>query len=383
MLETLVNLRNKKELLTVGLMSGTSQDGIDTVLVKIKGYGKETEFNVLEFDTYDYPNRLKEKLHEITTVKNITLKDLTRLDYAIAYRFADSTKKICKKAGIKTKDLDLIGSHGQTIIHLPKEKYFCGEKIKATNQIGEPSIIAKETNTITVADFRPCDIALGGEGAPLTIYTDYILFSSNEKNRAIINIGGITNISVLKKNSSLDDIEGFDIGPGNMCINEAMNILYNKDYDEDGKTAKKGKVNKELLEKMLENHFFDSNLKSTGRFHFGANYVKDMITRAKNTKKEDIIATFTELTAYTISRCINKINLDEVIMCGGGYKNPVMMKSIKEKSPQIMFTDITNYGMSEDNREAIAFAILANEAISGNPSNVGKKRGILGKIVFP
>lgn len=384
-MEELIKISKKSTKTAIGLMSGTSQDGIDSVVLTIKGYGTKTKINVIEFDTYEYPEEVKQKLYEVTRFDKITLEDVTKLNYAIGKCFANSAKKICEKAGMKTKDVDLIGSHGQTLTHFPKEENYCGMKIRATIQIGEPSIIAKETGILTVADFRPCHIALGGEGAPLTPYTDYLLFSSKKKNRAIINIGGISNITYLPKNCSLDDVEGYDTGPGNMCINEAMKILYNKDYDKDGKVSASGEVNQKMLDKILDNEFFKGGIKSTGRLHFGKNFVKNTIEAAKQegVKNEDIIATFTILSAYMITKSLKKFEVDEAILCGGGYYNPVMMKEIIEGNEEVNFIDINGFGMSVDNREAVAFAVLANEAVSYNPSSIGSKKGILGKIVLP
>lgn len=379
------NLKNKLTKTVIGLMSGTSQDGVDAALLKIKNSGKATKFELVSFDTYEYPKEVKEKLHEITTGDEVKLKDIARLNFAIGKVFANSAKKICSKANIKMMCIDLIGSHGQTITHLPEDTNFCGKNIKATMQIGEPSIIAKETGAVTVADFRPCDIALGGEGAPLTGYTDYLIFSSARKSRALVNIGGITNITVLPKNCSLDDVKAFDIGPGNMCIDEAMKILYDKECDKDGLVAMSGDVNQKMLKRMLDNVFFKSVLKSTGRLHFGADFVEQNIEMAseEDVKNEDIIATFTEFSAHLISKNIEKLNVDEVILCGGGYKNPVLRNSIVRNCKNALFKDIDEFGMSVDNREAIAFAILANETICGIPSNLGAKRGILGKIILP
>ncbi len=380
-----MEILNKPTKIAIGLMSGTSQDGVDTVILQIKGKGNATKIHVIDFETYSYPREIKEKLHEITTEEEIRLKDIVRLNFAIGKVFADSAKRICQKAGLKIEKVDLIGSHGQTLIHLPEEFLFGGYKIKATIQIGEPSIIAKETGVLTVADFRPCDIALGGEGAPLTAYTDYILFHSDLKNRLVINIGGITNFSIIPKKAFIEDIQAFDIGPGNMCIDEAMKMLYDKNYDKDGKIASQGKVNQKMLKKMLDNVFFKSVLKSTGRMHFGADFVEENITFAheEDIPDEDIIATFTEFSAYLISKKINELDIDEVILCGGGNKNPVMKQSIIKNCPKVRFRDIKDFGMTAENREAIAFAILANETVSGVKNNIGPKRGILGKIIMP
>lgn len=379
------HLRNKLTKAVIGLMSGTSQDGIDAALLIIKNSGKETRFKIIDSETYEYPKETKEKLRKITTEDKVELKDVTRLNFAIGKSFADSAKKICEKANIEPKKVDLIGSHGQTIMHLPEEINFCGKNIKATMQIGEPSIIAKETGIVTVADFRPCDIALGGEGAPLTAYTDYLMFSSKHKSRAVINIGGITNITLLPRNCSLYDVRAFDIGPGNMCVNEAMKTFYNKEYDKDGQVAISGNVNQKMLKNMLDNIYFKSVLKSTGRLHFGSPFVEENIGLAseEDVKEEDIIATFTEFSANLISKNIGKLDVEEVILCGGGYKNPVMRSSILKNSRNVTFRSISEFGMTVDNREAVAFAMLANEAVSGNPSNLGSKKGILGKIVLP
>lgn len=379
------HLRNKLTKAVIGLMSGTSQDGVDAALLIIKNSGKETKFKIIDSETYEYPKETKEKLRKITTEDKVELKDVTRLNFAIGKSFADSAKKICEKANIEPKKVDLIGSHGQTIMHLPEEINFCGKNIKATMQIGEPSIIAKETGIVTVADFRPCDIALGGEGAPLTAYTDYLMFSSKHKSRAVINIGGITNITLLPRNCSLYDVRAFDIGPGNMCVNEAMKTFYNKEYDKDGQVAISGNVNQKMLKNMLDNIYFKSVLKSTGRLHFGSPFVEENIGLAseEDVKEEDIIATFTEFSANLISKNIGKLDVEEVILCGGGYKNPVMRSSILKNSRNVTFRSISEFGMTVDNREAVAFAMLANEAVSGNPSNLGSKKGILGKIVLP
>lgn len=376
-------LLNKDTKTAIGLMSGTSQDGIDAALLTIKGYGIDTKIQVIEFDTYKYPKKVKQKLYEITRDEKITLEDVTKLNYAIGKCFAEAAKKICQKANTETKNVDIIGSHGQTLIHFPKKEEYCGIKLRATIQIGEPSIIAKQTGVLTVADFRPCHIALGGEGAPLTQYTDYFLFSSKRKNRAIINIGGISNITYIPKNCSSEEVIGFDSGPGNMCINEAMKILYKKDYDKDGKIAASGKVNQEMLEKILSNDFFKGRLKSTGRLHFGKGFVKKIIDEAKEVKNKDIIATFTELSSYMITKSLKKFDVEEAILCGGGYHNPVMRRKIIENNGDIDFIDIKEFGMTADNREAVAFAVLANEAVSYSPSSVGAKKGSLGKIVLP
>ncbi|MBU4501645.1 MAG: anhydro-N-acetylmuramic acid kinase [Nanoarchaeota archaeon] len=374
---------NKRDKTVIGLMSGTSQDGIDAVIMNITDYGRKTKFKVLDFETYSYPSELKEKIHDITTQDKICLKDLTRLNYAIGKRFAYAANDIREKAGIK--DVDFIGSHGQTLTHLPEEIYFCGENIKATIQIGEPSIIAKETGILTVADFRPCDIALGGEGAPLSAYTDYLIFYSKKKSRAVINIGGISNVSLLPKSCSLDEVGAFDIGPGNMCIDEAMRILYNKECDLDGSVASSGKVNKKLFDNMLKNDFFKKSVKSTGRVDFGADFVKENIAYAKKqgATDEDIIANFTNLSAYLISKSINDLDLDEVILCGGGAKNSCLTRMVEKDNENIVLRDIKDFGLTVDNREAAAFAILANETVSGNPSNLGSRRGVLGKIILP
>ncbi|MBM3199715.1 anhydro-N-acetylmuramic acid kinase [Candidatus Woesearchaeota archaeon] len=384
-MDALERIKDKTEKLVIGLMSGTSQDGIDAALLKIKGSGKDTSFEVLSFETYDYDKEMKAKLHEATTKELVSLNDITRLNFAVGKAFAKAAIRLCGKANISINQVDLIGSHGQTIAHLPKDLEFCGETVRATMQIGEPSIISKETGCVTVADFRPCHIALGGEGAPLTSYTDYIIFSSKGKSRAVVNIGGITNITALPKNCGIEQVKAYDLGPGNMCIDEAMRILYKKEYDKDGMVAKRGKVNLVLLNLMLKNKFFQSRLRSSGNFDFGRAFIESILKEAKkkNISSEDVISTFTELTASLIAKTLIQEKVEEAVLCGGGYNNPELRQRITSQSKDVKFKDIKDFGMTADNREAAAFAILANETVSGSQNSLTVKRGFLGKIVLP
>ncbi|MGE5436431.1 MAG: anhydro-N-acetylmuramic acid kinase, partial [Syntrophothermus sp.] len=205
-LEDLIAIRDKKKKYIIGLMSGTSLDGVDAALIELKGSGTKTEIKLQGFVTYPFPGGFKEKLLENSTTNSGNVTDICRLNFLLAHLYADAVKYLLKKAKVPIKKIDLIGSHGQTIHHLPNKENYLGYRFGSTLQIGDPSVIAKLTGITTVGDFRTGDVALNGEGAPLVPYFDYIMFNSSKKNRALLNIGGISNITFLKKNSTFEDV---------------------------------------------------------------------------------------------------------------------------------------------------------------------------------
>lgn len=384
----------KKTKLVIGLISGTSADGIDAVLVEIKNSGSKTKLRQIAFKTYPYSNNLKKLILKNSDVKTARLDDITRLNILLGEHFADAAMRIVKKVKLTFKDIDLIGSHGQTISHLPEKINMFGKSIRATLQIGDPTVIAKRTGIVTVGDFRVADVAVGGSGAPLVPYCDYIMFLSNKHNRGLLNIGGIANITVIPKNASLNNVFAFDTGPGNMIIDNIMRRLFNKPFDKSGHVASRGKLNTALLSWMLNGKYFTQQPpKSTGREMFGDEFVEKFLEKIKNISTEDIITTVTEFTAITIYDSYlkfikNKVKLDEIIVSGGGVHNLYLMNSLKIYFHPIIVKPIENIGYSSDAKEAICFAVLANEAISENPANLIKATGaseatVLGKICLP
>lgn len=378
-------------LLTVGLMSGTSLDGIDASLVRINGSGRATRVEVLESLSLTYDDRLKEELLRVMDVEASNVAQICSLNFKLSYLFADAVKQVCTKAGIPLKELDLIGSHGQTVYHMPKAP---PPYVDSTLQIGDPSVIAYETGTIVVSNFRTMDMAAGGEGAPLIPYIDWLLFTDTEKGRILQNIGGIGNCTVLEKNAPLDRVYAFDTGPGNMIIDELCRSLFNLPYDKDGKIAATGKVHEELvIEWMNEGYFQQEPPKSTGRELFGKEYGEKIITSNPHLPKEDLVATATYFTAYSIVDAYKtfvfpKVDIGEIIVSGGGGNNSTMVQMMQELLPDKDVFTIDRIGMTTDEKEAVGFAILANETIHQQSANVphatgAKESVILGQITLP
>ncbi|MGA9293144.1 MAG: anhydro-N-acetylmuramic acid kinase [Ignavibacteriaceae bacterium] len=395
-IKELNNLSEKNKKLAVGLMSGTSLDGVDAVLIEIKNSGVKTSINQLGFLTYPFPAGLKKKLLENSAISSGNVTEICRLNFLISLIYADAVKSLCKKSGIPINKIDFIGSHGQTIHHLPAKKKFYGYKFGSTLQIGDPGVIAKLTEILTIGDFRTGDIALGGEGAPLVPYFDFIMFHSQKINRALLNIGGISNITVLDKKGNASDVIAFDTGPGSMMIDICAKKFFNVDYDEGGKIALSGKVNEEFLFALKQkDDFIEKALpKSTGREYYGKKFLTPLLKKFKNMRHEDIIAAITDFTAYAVLRNYEKFikpgtEIEELFVSGGGAKNKFLMKSLKKYlGKTVRISNVKNLGISADAKEAICFAVLANETLSGNPSNIpgvtgASKPTVLGKICLP
>ena len=389
----LIKLQNKKKKLVIGLMSGTSVDGIDSALVEITGNGINTKFKELFFSTYPYPKGLKELILKNSLKETSNVEDICRLNFLIGKLFAKAAIKLCKDYGISINQIDLIGSHGQTIHHLPEEKKLFGEKIKSTLQIGDPSVISKLTGVVTVGDFRTGDMALGGQGAPLVPYFDFLTFRSKKVNRALLNIGGIANITLLKKKATIDDVIAFDTGPGNILIDLLAKKYFNKKFDKDGKIASSGKLNESLLQKIIEldEYINKKPPKSTGRERYNEEFLNNALRKFQNLSPRDIITTFTEYTAYAVyhnyQKFLKKIcEISELLVSGGGSNNLFIMKSLQKYfGEKVKVVKVETDKMSVDSKEAVCFAIFANETISGNPINIPSVTGassktILGKI---
>ncbi len=392
-MDKLIQLTRKKKKLVIGLMSGTSADGIDAALVDIRGIGTETQVKLLAFETFPFPKNFKQFLLKNSYAETARLDDIARLNFLLGELFADAAITLSKKANVKLSDVDLIGSHGQTIHHLPEKKLLFRKRIRATMQIGEPSVIAKRTGVVTVGDFRVADVAVGGTGAPLVPYVDFVLFRSDKMHRALLNIGGIANITILPKGCSINNMFAFDTGPGNMLVDSLMQKYFKQPFDTNGEVASRGKILPELLRWMMQHSYFKMKPpKSTGREMFGELFVKEILSRSKGKPAEDVIATVTEFTALTVYdsylRFIKKkTKIDELIVSGGGVHNRYLMDALQRYFSEATVTQMEKLGISSDAKEAVAFAILANETIAGNPSNVpcatgANKQTVLGKICF-
>lgn len=373
--------------LAIGIMSGTSLDGVDLALVKIKGSFTDTEIEVIDFKTFPIEQDIKEKIISQIDEKTSNVRVITSLNFEIANMFSKQVKTLLKDNKLTNKDIDFIASHGQTIYHIPKKT---DKDSPSTLQLGDGSVLANLTGIKTVSNFRVADMAVGGQGAPLVPYADYCLFSSKEKDRIMLNIGGIANVTYLKKDGKIDDVIAFDTGPGNMIINYLMEEFYDLSYDKNGTVAKKGKLIDEVLDFLLIDQYFDLKPpKSTGREYFGKDYAKSIINKFKNYKKEDLVATITHFTAKTIAlgcRLINE-NLSnfELIVSGGGANNIFLMELIQKYLKEVNVLKSSDFNLDVDAKEAVSFVLLGNETLLGNSSNVksatgAKKDVILGQV---
>jgi anhydro-N-acetylmuramic acid kinase len=391
----LSELFGKEKIFVVGLMAGTSLDGIDAALVSIEGCSEAAKVSIIDFLTLPYSRELKNFILKNSNAETSKIDELTKLNFLLGEAFADAALAVIKKAGKKPDEIDLVGSHGQTVHHLPKRDRFFGRNIGSTMQIGEPSVISRRTGIITVADFRPADIAAGGEGAPLIPYVDKILFTHEKLCSIALNIGGIANITLIPPKSLQEEMEciAFDTGPGNMLIDLLMRRFTNDElhHDEGGGTALSGSPDKDLLERMLEHPFLQKEPpKSTGREEFGGEYADWLMRAGEKLAFKDIMATVTAFTVETISRAIETHidplhPADRLIVSGGGVKNRALMKGLGERLPHLEILTSDQLGIPSDAKEAIGFAILANETIHCFPGNMPSATGasnpaILGKI---
>ncbi len=393
-MKQLVELFEKKSRLVIGLMSGTSVDGIDAAIAEIEGSGTGMKMRQIDFITVPFPEGFKELVIRNSLTGTSDVADIARLNFLIAQLYADAVRRLCNHAGVKTQDVDLIGSHGQTIHHLPRAERMFGKDVSATLQIGDPSVLAKLTGIATVGDFRVGDIALGGQGAPLVPYFDYILFRSNEKSRSLLNIGGISNITYLPKGCGTQDVLAFDTGPGNMIVDRLMKKMFNKDFDEGGAIAIAGTIQGDMIDWLMTDTFVRmAPPKSTGRERYGDPFVTSLLEKYGGRRIEDIIATVSEFTAVSVYTNYllflkTKGGIDELFVSGGGAHNRYILDSLRNHFGGVSVAAAEDIGISSDAKEALCFAVLANELISGNPANLpsvtgASKETLLGKICLP
>ena len=399
-MEVFIELLNKDKKCVIGLMSGTSVDGIDAAIVEITGHGLETAVDLLAFETFRFPPGVPQRILALCHPDTGRVDDICEMNFYIGHLFAEAVKYILQKRGMRASDIDLIGSHGQTIHHLPKDTSTdCNDsRYPSTLQVGEPAVIAHETGIPTIADFRVADMAAGGQGAPLVSYPDYLLFRDSTKTVGLLNIGGIANLTVLPANGTFDSVSAADTGPGNMCIDAVVAEITqgSERYDKAGERAAQGTPDQRLIDEWLNHPFFhQSPPKTTGREMFGHTYAMECLGACREHKlsDNDCIATLTELTVQTIADYIAKFVpeqhlIDTLYVSGGGVHNQTLMRRLSELLSDTAVEPVDTSGISADAKEAIAFAILANETLHGNAGNLPSATGasvrkVLGKFVCP
>lgn len=378
-------LQERAALRVCGIMSGTSLDGIDVAIVHITGSGTDTRVVVEAFETIPYEPVVRAELLELQ--QSPGLGTLTRANYALGILIARAVRSVCASNGFALDRIDLIGSHGQTIHHAPSYDRVLGIDAHGTMQIGDPSVIAQQTGVVTIGDFRIADCAAGGHGAPLIPAVDYLLFRSDTATRVMLNIGGIANVTVLPRGCGRDDVSGFDTGPGNMIIDALCARFYGEAFDRDGVHAATGTVSAPLLSFMLDHAYLTKQPpKSTGREEFGRVYV-DALIGAQPISHDDLIATATAFTAHSIVRAceafiVPRTPIDEMIVSGGGAHNRVLMRMIAELMPAVRLRTTDDLGIAADAKEAVGFAVLANETIHELPANIPAVTGASGPVVL-
>ena len=384
-LKKLQNISQKEYRRIVGLMSGTSMDGLDIALGRFSGTGRETRFEQEYFKTVEYPPEVRQKLIAFSTAKCLDPEHLCVWNTYLAHVYGGYVNEALDSWGIPKSEIDLIASHGQTLYHAPKHKHNLEGFPNTTMQIGDGDHLAHLTGIITISDFRQRDTARGNEGAPLAGYGDYLLFSDPETSRVLLNIGGIANFTYLEAGSDRYPPLSSDTGPGNTLIDAAIRTYYDGlTYDRDGGLAARGEVHKGLLSSLKDHPFFKKTLpRTTGLEVFHLDWVQQCIdTSGFQLRPEDLLATLTRLTIETIADAIRGvIPGDASVTCyvsGGGIYNKTLMKGLAEEMKPLDMVPLSKLGMHADAKEALFFAALANELVCGEDT-----RRHFGKICLP
>ena len=387
-------IADKKSRVIIGLMSGTSLDGLDVALCRFTGSGIKTKVQLLNFHTIEYRPEFRTSVLEVFAKQQISFQKLCELNALVGSVHAKMVLQSLKKWKVPTSKIDAIASHGQTVFHSPKS-ITPAATINSTLQIGDGDHLAVGTGIITLSDFRQKHVAAGGEGAPLAVYGDYILYSKKGENRMMLNMGGIGNFTYLPASAKANEVFVTDTGPANTLIDQVVR-KYRSDlsYDKDAQLARSGTYHSGLLKELMNEPFFKLPFpKTIGPEIFNLEYVQ-RAQRASNTESistEDLLATLTRLSAETIANALKRVlksskNFD-IYVSGGGAHNPLMMQWIKELLQQARFHEMSSLGISGDAKEAVLFAVLANETLAGGTLSFGNRSKIpsvsMGKISFP
>ncbi|MGE8377971.1 MAG: anhydro-N-acetylmuramic acid kinase [Sphingobacterium sp.] len=393
-IEKLYQIALKKERFIIGLMSGTSLDGLDIALCRIENAGKTTKISLEKFITMDYEDTFRTKVREIFAKRTIDQQLLSGLNAYVGITHANLINQALESWNISANEIDCIASHGQTVYHAPQSLTKDLNWPNSTLQIGDGDHIAIHTGIITLSDFRQKHIAAGGEGAPLAAYGDYLLFSHSTENRFLLNIGGISNFTFIPSHQSNLEAYATDLGPGNTMMNQYMKAHFDQEMDRDAMIAKKGTVNEPLLKQLLAEEFLTLEFpKTTGPELFNLDYLKEAQKRSETSdlSAEDVMATLNRFSAQAMINGIRRQALGlanfSVYISGGGLHNPLLFEYIKANLPDIKVESFAKLGVDPDAKEAVLFALLANETLTGNKSNVEHIKDspavCMGKISLP
>jgi len=380
----------------LGMMSGTSADGIDVALARISGAPPEISAKLERHHHVRFPAPVREAILRLANGGSTTTAEISQLNFLLGEEFARAAIAACKQWRVPLRQISLIGSHGQTIFHQGVSARFLGRRVASTLQIGEPSIIAERTGVTTIADFRPADMAVGGQGAPLVPFVDYLLYRDPRIGRVALNIGGIANLTVIPAGARADQVFAFDTGPGNMIVDAIVEATTQRRqrYDRDARSALRGKTIPALLERLLSDKYFRKPPpKTAGREQFGRVYAEQVLLWGKRHRAttEDLIRTATVFTSLSIADALRRFVLpgarvDELIVAGGGARNPLLMAQLAAGLPEIEIVPASEFGVPAEAKEAFAFAVLAYEAYHGRANNLPSATGarhpaVMGKLV--
>ena len=396
----LEEIRKKQVRRVVGLMSGTSVDGIDAALVEIGGTDEAPEVRLLAFEDRPWPEEVREQIFPLFRPETATVDKIGYMNFLMGEIYAQSVVSVVEKAGLTLADVDLIGSHGQTIWHAPEPCEKDGFPVCFTVQIGEGTVIAARTGVTTVSDFRVADMAVGGQGAPLVPFSEYMLYRRPGETILLQNIGGIGNMTVLPGDEGPEAVYAFDTGPGNMIIDAVVSALTGgeKTYDAGGAMASEGKVDQDLLAMLQQDAYYTMPLpKTTGRERFGVQYVDQILDyqRIHGLSNADLLATVTDLTAWSIADAyaryvLPKRQATELVVGGGGSYNATLLGFLRERFAPYGVKVLTqeDLGWSSDAKEAVAFAILADCCVREKPNVLpgvtgADRAAVMGKISLP
>ncbi|MEM3658804.1 MAG: anhydro-N-acetylmuramic acid kinase [Thermoproteota archaeon] len=380
-----------EERIIAGLMSGTSADGVDVAVASVKGYGRDISYRIIHKDVKPYSEELRK--HILSTIEQGSMHDVCILNYIIAEAFSDALKNSLENSSISMREIDLIGSHGQTVYHFPEYVCIGGFSSRCSLQLGSVQVIAERTGILTVGNFRVRDISAGGQGAPIIAYVDYALLSDQLKGRIVQNIGGIANATVLPANPTVENVYAFDTGPGNSLIDFTVSLLYpGLTYDPKGEIAWRGSYDRNLLEELMAHEYIEKHPpKTTGREVFSRPLAKRIVEKAlrKGLSKEDIVATVTMFTVASIVKnydlfILPHVKVEEVILGGGGVKNKTIVKYLEEELRKrgLRLLRHEDVGIDSKIKEALGMAILAHTTLSGIPNNIPGATGAGRSVVM-
>ena len=380
-------------MIVAGVMSGTSVDGIDVAIVRVLGRGFRTRFELLHHAHTSFPARVRRAVLAVMNAPNAAVADLARLNFLLGELYGAAVVATAKKAEVA---LDLVGCHGQTIYHQGTPRAFLGREVACTWQTGEGAVVAARTGVPAVSDFRPADMAAGGTGAPLVPFLDYLLYRHRRRGRIVQNIGGIANLTAIPARAKPEEVIAFDTGPGNMVMDAVTERLFGRPFDRDGRIAARGRVLDVVVSELLRQAFFRRPPpKTAGREEFGREFVAEFLRRCRRARKEDVVATATALTAFSIADAVRAFvapagekRFREMIVSGGGAKNKTLMAMLGSELTGVKLRTSDELGLPGEAKEAVAFAVLAYQTWRRVPSNIpaatgAKRPAVLGKVSYP